>query len=37
MSYFKFEVMNNLFCHQNTKTPNFTKVKVLIISFGGLW
>jgi len=34
MSYFKFETLKSSFCHQNTKAPNSTKVKVLIMSLG---
>jgi len=30
-------IINSLFCHQNTKTQNSTKDKVLNMSFGGFW
>jgi len=34
--YFKLEPIEKK-CHQNTKTPNSTKAKFLIMRFGGFW
>jgi len=32
--YLKFNTMKSHFCHQSTKTPNFTQFTVLIMRFG---